>query len=169
MGQFSTSYIAGLGREQDFDVANIVLDWIRTNWTLENPAVYDKDLHPYGILFGLDYFGYHDFVAYASNHIGDRPKGMSIGGALESHVIDISFYFTIRRYNPVAGEQLPPEINIVMNYLEDFIDRNPHGLKNYGVRYIYLDRHNTGEREMYGQQIFMLELVLRGLYTRINC
>lgn len=169
MVQFTSSKIAGLDREQDFDVANVVLDWIRNNWTLQNPAPYDKDTNPFGILFGLDYFGYHDFVAYASNHVGHRPKGMSIGGSLEEETVDISFYFTIRRYNPVAGEQLPPELNIVLNYLEDFIDYNPRGLKSQGIRYVHLDRHNTGEREMYGQQVFQLELVLRCKYYRINC
>lgn len=164
---FTSSNVAGYGAEQDFDPANMILDWIRTSWTLADPAPHHPVNNPYGILFGLDYVGYHDFVAYASNR-GHAPALMSVGGRMEWEVVDVAFIFNIRRYNVTAGDQIPEEVNVVIQYLEDKIDRNPRALRSQGIPYMQLITYSTGEREVYNQQCWELEVIIRCYYARIN-
>jgi|SRR5215212_3052653 len=168
MVQFDASIVPRYNAEKDFDIPNVFIDWVRTNWTLDDPAPYNATTNPYGILFGLEYVGNHDLVAYCSNKIGHEPRLMSIGGKYEGHHEDISFCFTVRRHNIVAGEELPPEINKVMNYIEDLIDRNPRALNSWGIHNMILKTQRTGEKEIFAQQVFELEFIIRCYYMTIN-
>lgn len=165
---FTKNWLSGLGRDASDSWDNIILNWFKDNWTLTTPALYHPDTNPFGVIFGYQYLGYFDFVAYASMLLGSRPELMSIGGRHENHIEDVTFSFSVRDYNLQSGDELPVEVTKVMEFVEDLVDANPRGLQDEGIRYMQLISQRNGEMEVFGQQVFRLDSVIRCIIPKIN-
>jgi hypothetical protein len=165
---FTKNWLSGLGHDSTDSWDNILLNWIKQNWTLTEPALWHQTNKPFGVIFGSEYLGYFDFVAFAKLSDGARTELMSVGGRHENHIVDVTFSFSVRKYNTQAGDEIPIEVSNVFDFVEDLIDRNPRGLINEGIRYMKIQAARNGEQEVFGQQIYRLDFVIRCIIPKIN-
>jgi hypothetical protein len=168
MPLFTKNWLSGLGRDASNAFENIMLQWFKDNWTLTDPALWHQQDNPFGVIFGTEYLGYFDYVAYTTLEDGARTELMSIGGRHENHIKDITFSFCVRNYSGVRGEEIPVQVNNVFEFVEDLIDSNPRGLASEGIRYMFLRAARNGEMEVYGQQIYHMDFVIRCIIPKIN-
>jgi hypothetical protein len=168
MPSFTKTWLSGLGRDENATADNIILQWIKDNWTLTDPALYNQTTNPFGVIFGSEYLGYFDYVAYAKLVDGSRTELMSIGGRHDNYIKDVTFSFSVRNYHVSSGEEIPIQVSNVFDFVNDLVDYNPRGLQSEGMRYIKLLASRNGEMEVFGQQIYRLDFVIRCFMPKIN-
>jgi|SRR5215217_602806 len=167
---FTKAWLSGLGRDQSNTWDNIFLNWIESNWTLTSPPKYNAVTAPFGVLFGEDYNGQWDFVAYSSikDEDGVVNENTTIGGRMSKEVVYITFCFTVRKYSVRTGDEIPIEVGNVIEFVEDLIDKNPRALRNEGILLMEFMNYNDGEYEIAGQQIYEIDFRIKCLVSRIN-
>ena len=167
---FTKNYLVGLGREQSNSWENILLNWIKDNWTLQNPALWNQNTNPDGVLFGSEYVGEFDFVCYSKilQNNGGASRNAMLGGRYNIQSPVITFIFNVRDYSVRDGDQVPEEVTNVMEFIEDLIDRNPHGLRSEGVRKMWIINMTNGDREINAQQTYELRFDIQFLIAKVN-
>ena len=168
MPSFTKTWLSGLGRDENDTADNIILKWIKDKWTLTDPAPYNISTNPFGVIFGSQYLGYFDYVAYAKMEDGGRIELMSLGGRHDNYIKDVTFCFSVRNYHVSGGDEIPIQVNNVFDFVNNLVDSNPRGLQSEGMRYIKLISSRNGEQEKYGQQIYRLDFVIRCFMPKIN-
>jgi hypothetical protein len=164
---FVRNQVLGKGSEHDNSPENILINYVKDNWTLTSPPVYDIVTAPYGVMFGLGYFGYGDLVCYCEQTSCDIDS-MALGGRLDYVEYYVDLVFTVRDYGLEQMGSTPQDCQAIIDYMEDFFDSNHKGLKSQGFNYIAIKAINHGRRELYGLQVFTETFTICMVHGNLN-
>lgn len=170
MVNFVKSYLSGLGHEETDTWDNILLEWIKNNWTLTSPAKWHQQDNPFGVIFGTSYVGEFDYVCYTKieNDNFGETESTALGGRMDKLMPKVTFIFSVRKYDVSDEDEIPVDVTTIHEFIEDLFDNNPTALKSEGIRRMWLTTVTNGQIEVNAQQIFQMKFLIQLIISKTN-